>query len=99
MPPKKRRGKGRGSAKGKGSYSSWNDGGGWNDWGSYDDYYSYGSSSKGKGNWNRGARPTWPKGGGKGESQDQFLELDRLMWEDTSSRAWTEKEELAEIIA
>ena len=47
--------------------------------------------------WNRGTRSAWPKCGGKGESRDQFL--DQLMWEDTSSRAWTEKEELAEIVA
>ena len=97
MPPKKGRGRGRGSAKGKGSYSSWNDGG-WDDWGGYDDYqYSYGSSGKGKGKWDRGTRSAWQKGYGKGESRDQFL--DRLMWEDNSSRAWTEKEELAEIVA
>ena len=97
MPPKKGRGKGRGNAKGKGSYSSWNDGSGWNDWGGYDDYYSYGSSGKGKGQWNRGTRANaWPNGG-KGESRDQFL--DRLMWEDSSSHAWMEKEELADLVA
>jgi hypothetical protein len=96
MPPKKGRGKGRGSAKGRNSYSSWNDGG-WDDWGGYDDYYSYGSSGKGKGKWDRGTRSTWQKGYGKGESRDQFL--DRLMWEDNTSRAWTEKEELADIVA
>ena len=32
-----------------------------------------------------------------GESWDQFL--DRLMWEDSSSHAWTEKEELADLVA
>ena len=97
MPPKKGRGKGRGSAKGKGSYSSWNDGSGWDDWGGYDDYYSYGSGGKGKGKWNRGTRSdAWPKGG-KGETRDQFL--DRLMWEDSSAHAWTEKEELADLVA
>ena len=96
MPSKKGPDKGRGNAKGRGSYSSWNDGG-WDDWSGYDDYYSYGSSGKGKGQWNRGTRSAWQKGSGKGESRDQFL--DRLMWEDNSSRAWTEKEELAEIVA
>ena len=95
MPPKKGRCKGRGSAKGKGAYSSWNDGG-WDDWSGYDDYYSYGSSGKGKGLWNRGTRPAWQKGSGKGESRDQFLT--RLVWEDNSSRAWTEKQELADIV-
>ena len=82
MPPKKGRGKGRGSAKGKGAYSSWYDGG-WDDWGGYDDSYSYGSSGKGKGQWNRGARSVWQTGSGKGEPRAQFL--DRLMWEDNSS--------------
>ena len=94
MPPKKGRGKGRGTAKCKGSYSSWNDGSGWNDWGGY---YSYGSGGKSKGQWNRGARANaWPKGG-KGESWDKFL--DRLMWEDGSPHAWTEKEDLADLVA
>ena len=99
MPPKKGRCRGRDSAKGKGSYSSWNDGSGWNDWGGYDDYsyYSYGSGGKGKGQSTRGTRANaWPKGG-KGESRDQFLDL--LMWEDSSSHAWTEKEELADLVA
>ena len=97
MPPKKGRGRGRGQAKGKGSYSSWNDGG-WGGWGGDDDYhYAYGSSGKGKGKWDRGTRSDWQKGYGKGETRDQFL--DRLMWEDNSSRAWSEKEELAEIVA
>ena len=31
------------------------------------------------------------------QSQGQFL--DRLMWEDSSSHAWTEKEELADLVA
>ena len=73
--------------------------GGWGDWSGYDDYYSYGSTGKGKGQWNRGTHSAWPKGG-KGESRDQFL--DRLMWDDDSLRAWspwTEKEELAGIVA
>ena len=35
--------------------------------------------------------------GGKGESRDQFL--DGLMWEDNSSRAWTERSKLAEMVA
>ena len=97
MPPKKGRGKGRGNAKGRGSYSSWNDGG-WDDWSGYDYmYYLYGSLGKGKGQRNRGTRSAYSKGSGKGESRDQSL--DRLMWEDNSSRAWTEKEELAEIVA
>ena len=30
------------------------------------------------------------------ESRGQFL--DRLMWEDSSSHAWTEKEELADLV-
>ena len=91
MPPKKGHGAGRNSTNGKGSYSSWNDGG-LSDWGGYDDYYSYGSTSKGKGQWNRGARSSsaWPNGGNR-ESRGQFL--DRLMWEDKPSKAWTEKEE------
>ena len=77
--------------------SSWNDGGGWNDWGGYDDYYSDGSSGKGKRQWHRGTRSTaWPKGG-KGETRDQLL--DRLMWEDSSAHACTEKEELADLVA
>ena len=35
--------------------------------------------------------------GGKGETRDQFL--DRLLWGDSSSHAWTEKEELADLVA
>ena len=97
MPPKKGRGKGRSNAKGKDLYSSRSDGSGRNGWGGCDDYYSYGSSGKGNGQWNRGARSNaWPKGG-KGESRGQFL--DWLMWEDSSSHAWTEKERPADLVA
>ena len=53
-------------------------------------------SGKGKGHvqWTRST--AWPKGG-KGETRDQFL--DWLMWEDSSSYAWTEKGELADLVA
>ena len=93
MPPKKGRGRGR-TTKGKGyGYSSWNYGASWDGWSGHDDYYPY-NGGKGKG-WNRGARPAWPKGG-EGETLDQFV--DHLMWEDSSSHAWSEKEELANLV-
>ena len=70
-----------------------NDGGSWDGWGGYDDYYSY-NGEKGKG-WHRGARTAWPKGG-KGKPWAQCV--DRLMWEDSSPHAWSEKEELANLV-
>ena len=47
--------------------------------------------------WDTLSLPERKRQSSKGESPDQFL--DRLMWEDNSSRAWTEKEELADIVA
>ena len=96
MPPKKGRGRGRAS-KGKGyGYSSWNDGGSWDGWGDYDGYYSYGGGGKDKG-WNRGARPAWLKGG-NGETRDQFVDRLMALWEDSSSHAWSENEERANLV-
>ena len=76
-------------------YSSWNYGGSWDgcQWCAYDDYYSY-NVGKGRG-WQRGARTAWPKRG-KGETRGKFV--DHLMWEDSSSHAWSEKEELANLV-
>ena len=85
MPPKKGRGGGRATTKGKGyGYSSCHGGGNWGGW----------VGGKGKG-WDRGARPAWPQGG-KGETRDQFV--DHLMWEGSSSHAWSEKEEFANLV-
>ena len=36
---------------------------------------------------------------GKGESRDQFLDQHMTLWEDNSLRAWSENEQLAEIVA
>ena len=90
MPPKKGRGGVR-TTKGKGhGHSPWSHGG----WGGYGDYCPYCNSRACKG-CNCWARPALPKVG-KGETQDQFV--DRPMWEDSSSHAWTEKGELAKIL-
>ena len=89
MPPTKGRGRGH-TTKDKGyGCSSWNDGGSWDGWSGYSDYYSY---NGGKGN-------GWQVGG-KGETRDQIVDSDRLMWEDSSSQCHvrSEKEELANLV-
>ena len=94
MPPKKGRGRGR-ATKGKCyGYSSWHNGGSWDGWSGYDDYDYACDGGKGKG-WNRGARQAWPKGSNN-ETRDQFV--DHLMWENSSSHAWSVKEELANLV-